>query len=38
MLEDLGNAIFFIMGVLAGASIMYVFELIMDWREDHEKA
>lgn len=36
MLEFLGHAIYFIMGVLAGATIMYGFELFMDWKEDRE--
>lgn len=31
------NVLFFIIGVFIGASIMYGFEVYMDWREDKEK-
>lgn len=30
----LGNILFFIIGLVVGASIMYGFELYQDWRED----
>ena len=32
----IGNVIFCIIGVCIGSSIMYGFELIMDWKEDRE--
>ncbi len=35
-LEFIGNGIFLTIGVGIGAAIMYVFELIMDWKEDRE--
>ena len=32
----IGNILFCIIGVFIGASIMYFFEVYMDWREDRE--
>ena len=32
----LGNILFFIIGLFIGASIMYFFEVYMDFKEDHE--
>lgn len=32
----IGNVLFCIIGVFIGASIMYFFEVYMDWREDRE--
>lgn len=34
----LGNILFFIIGLVVGASIMYGFELYQDWREDRADA
>ena len=36
MLEFIGHGIFLILGIAIGASIMYTFELIMDWKEERE--
>ncbi len=38
MLEFIKNAVLVIMGFIAGSSVMYFFEVYMDWREerDHE--
>ena len=36
MLEMLGNISFLLLGVVIGASIMYGFEIFMDWKEDQE--
>ena len=33
----IGNCIFGVVGVIVGASIMYGFELFMDWKEDREE-
>ena len=32
----LGNVLFCVIGVVVGASIMYGFELLMDFKEDRE--
>ena len=32
----LGNVLFFTIGVVVGASIMYGFEVFMDFKEDRE--
>lgn len=32
----LGNVLFFTIGVVVGASIMYGFDVYMDWKEDRE--
>ena len=32
----IGNTLFCIIGVFIGASIMYGFEVYMDWKEDRE--
>ena len=34
MLETLIHIVFLIMGIVIGATIMYGFELFMDWKED----
>lgn len=34
----LGNILFFIIGLVVGAGIMYGFELFWDWKEDKEEA
>ena len=34
----LGNVLFFTIGVVVGASIMYGFEVFMDFKEDRENA
>lgn len=34
----IGNVLFFIIGVVLGASIMYGFDVYMDWKEDRENA
>ena len=34
----LGNILFFIIGLFIGASIMYFFEVYMDWKEDKDEA
>ena len=34
----IGNILFCIIGVFIGASIMYFFEVYMDWSEDREEA
>ncbi len=36
MLEFIGHGLFLVLGIIIGASIMYGFELIMDWKEDKE--
>lgn len=35
----LGNILFFVIGVVLGASIIYGFDVYMDWKEerDHEQ-
>ena len=33
----LGNVLFCVIGVVLGASIMYGFEVFMDWKEDREE-
>lgn len=33
----IGNVLFFIIGVFIGSSIMYGFDVYMDWKEDREK-
>ena len=37
MLELLGNVLFFVFGLVIGASIMYGFEVYQDWKEDKRK-
>ena len=37
-LELFGHMIYLCIGVFIGASIMYFFEVYMDWREDREEA
>ena len=32
----LGNILFFVIGVVLGASIIYGFDVYMDWKEDSE--
>lgn len=32
----LGNVLFFVIGVVVGASIIYGFDVFMDWKEDRE--
>lgn len=32
----IGNVLFFIIGVVVGASIIYGFDVFMDWKEDRE--
>ena len=34
----LGNILFFVIGLVVGAGIMYGFELFWDWKEDKEDA
>ena len=34
----LGNVLFFVIGVVVGASIIYGFDVFMDWKEDREEA
>lgn len=36
MLEFIKNAVLVILGFIAGASVMYCFELFMDWREERD--
>ena len=36
-LTRIGNILVFIIGVGLGASIMYFYEVYMDWREDKEE-
>lgn len=36
MLEFIGHGIYFIIGLCLGASIMYFFEVFMDWKEDRK--
>ena len=33
----LGNVLFCVIGVVLGSSIMYGFEVFMDWKEDREE-
>lgn len=33
----IGNVLFCIIGVFIGSSIMYFFEVFMDWKEDREE-
>lgn len=32
----IGNILFFLIGVVVGASIMFGFDVYMDWKEDRE--
>lgn len=32
----IGNVLFFVIGVVLGSSIMYGFDVYMDWRDDNE--
>ena len=32
----IGNVLFCVIGVILGASIMYGFDVFMDWREDRQ--
>lgn len=36
MLELLGNILFFVIGLVIGASIMYGFDLYQDWKEERK--